>query len=116
MLEAVHADGAEAAAEFEQERLELIGKLGENIVVVGPRAVRRSRDDPAYVHPPANKIGVLVALDGGTEELARQLAMHISFAAPEWTARDDVPAEAIAAERADLPQLGRGAVETRGSA
>ena len=53
----------------------------------------------AYTHPPANKIGVLVKLAGGTEELARQLAMHISFAAPEWTTKDDVPAEAIEAEK-----------------
>ena len=51
------------------------------------------------MHPPANKIGVLVELEGGDEELARQLAMHISFAAPEWATRDDVPAEAIEAER-----------------
>ena len=53
----------------------------------------------AYAHPPANKIGVLVELEGGTEELARQLAMHISFAAPEWTTREDVPAEVLSAER-----------------
>jgi elongation factor Ts len=52
-----------------------------------------------YAHPPANKIGVLVELEGGSEELARQLAMHISFAAPEWTTREDVPAEVLAAER-----------------
>jgi elongation factor Ts len=54
----------------------------------------------AYTHPPANKIGVLVKLAGGTPELARRLAMHVSFAAPEWTTPEDVPAETIAAERA----------------
>ena len=42
---------------------------------------------------------MLVQLEGGTAELARQLAMHISFAAPEYTSRDDVPAETVAAER-----------------
>ena len=35
VLRAVHADGPDAVAAFEEERLELIGKLGENIVVVG---------------------------------------------------------------------------------
>ena len=73
----------------------------KNVVVVG--AVRFEADEDqvlaAYVHPPANKIGVLVQLDGGTEELARQLAMHGSFAAPEWTTREDVPPELLAAER-----------------
>ena len=42
---------------------------------------------------------MLVLLDGGTPELARQLAMHVSFAAPEWSTRDDVPADVVAAER-----------------
>ena len=47
----------------------------------------------------ANKIGVLVQLEGGTADLARQVAMHISFAAPEYTSRDDVPEDVLAAER-----------------
>jgi elongation factor Ts len=54
----------------------------------------------AYAHPPANKIGVLVELQGGTPELARKVAMHTSFAAPEWASRQDVPAETVEAERA----------------
>jgi elongation factor Ts len=99
VLQAVHADGPEAVAAFEQERLELIGKLGENIVVVGAARFDSAGVISAYVHPPANKIGVLVALEGGSEELARQLAMHISFAAPEWTTRDEVPPNTVAAER-----------------
>jgi elongation factor Ts len=53
----------------------------------------------AYVHPPANKIGVVVQLEAGSEELARQVAMHISFAAPQYTSREDVPADVVAAER-----------------
>lgn len=101
VLRAVHADGVEAAAALDGERTELIGKLGENIVVVG--AARYADADGHaigwYVHPPANRIGVLVDLEGGDAGLARQLAMHISFAAPEWVARDDVPAETVEAER-----------------
>ena len=95
VLRAIHAEGPEAVESFEQERAELIAKLGENIVVVG--AERFDAPDgnvvAGYAHPPANKIGVLVELNGGSPELARQLAMHISFAAPEWTTRDDVPVE-----------------------
>jgi elongation factor Ts len=101
VLRGVHATGAEAVEDFEDERVELIAKLGENIVIVGPARfeAREGHVVGAYAHPPANKIGVLVELDGGSEELARQLAMHISFAAPEWTTRDDVPEETLAAER-----------------
>ena len=78
VLRAVHASGPEAAAEFDTERLELVAKLGENIVVVG--AARAAGGTIAqYVHPPANKIGVLVQLEGGTPELGRLLGMHIVF-------------------------------------
>jgi elongation factor Ts len=101
ILRTVHVEGEAAVEQFEEERLELIGKLGENIVVVD--AVQFEVFDghvvEGYAHPPANKIGVLVDLEGGRADLARMLAMHISFAAPEWATRDDVPAEIVDAER-----------------
>jgi elongation factor Ts len=99
VLRAVHEGGVDAVATFDDERMELMGKLGENIVVAGVERYNNGGTIAAYVHPPANKIGVLVDLDGGDESLARQLAMHISFAAPEWATRDDVSPEAIEAER-----------------
>ena len=101
VLRTVHADGESALEEFESERLELIGKLGENIVIAGTARfdIASGHVVAGYAHPPANKIGVLVDLAGGTPELARQLAMHIAFAAPEWGTRDDVPAEVVGSER-----------------
>ena len=98
VLRAVHADGPSAVEAFEDERNELIAQLGENIVVAGAQRLEGGTL-AAYVHPPANKIGVLVQLEGGSEELARQVAMHVSFAAPQFTSRDDAPAELVAAER-----------------
>ena len=101
VLDAVHADGPDAAASLEDQRAELAGKLGENIVLVGAERYEAGDGEVvnAYTHPPANKIGVLVELEGGSEELARQLAMHISFADPRWTTREEVPAEEIEAEK-----------------
>ena len=102
VVRAVHAEGPGATESLEHERLELIGKLGENIVIVGAERFEAPAGNvvAAYAHPPANKIGVLVELQGGSPELARQLAMHIAFAAPEWAFREDVPSETIEAERA----------------
>jgi len=101
VLKTVAADGLDAVSSLEDERIELVAKLGENIAVRG--AERYDAGDGeivgAYVHPPANKIGVIVKLQGGTTELARQLAMHVSFGAPEWATKDEVPADAVAAER-----------------
>jgi len=98
VLRAVHADGPSAVDALDDERTELIAQLGENIVVVGAERLEGGTL-AAYVHPPANKIGVVVQLEGGSPELARQVAMHISFAAPQYTSRDDVPADVVAAER-----------------
>lgn len=98
VLHAVFAGGAAAADGYETRRQELVGKLGENILILGPARLEGGTL-AAYVHPPANKIGVLVQLEGGSEDLARQLAMHISFGRPEWRDRDQVPAETVAAER-----------------
>jgi len=101
VLRAVHADGIEAAASLEDERVELSAKLGENIAIAGAarfEPVENGRIG-AYVHPPANKLGVLIHLKGGDDELARNLAMHISWSDPRWVGREDVPAELVAAER-----------------
>ena len=47
--------------------------------------------------------GVLVELpDGGTAELAHDIAVHIAFGRPSYLHRDDVPADEVAAERAAL--------------
>jgi len=102
VLRAVQAEGPQAVERLEEERLELIGKLGENVVVAGAHRFEAGEGGvvAGYAHPPANKIGVLVQLDGGSPELARLLAMHIAFAAPEWAAREDVPAETVEGERA----------------
>jgi elongation factor Ts len=102
VLEVVEREGAGAEQHLDEERQELAGKLGENIVVAG--AARFEAVDGAmidgYAHPPANKLGVLVQIRGGSNELGRKLAMHIA-ASPgtRWIGREDVPDEIVTAER-----------------
>jgi elongation factor Ts len=101
VLDAVDADGVDAVDELDEERQALIGKLGENIVI--PRPARFEAVEggviEGYVHPPANKLGVLVQLRGGDKALARKVAMHIAASGPQWVGRDDVPADTITSER-----------------
>jgi len=101
VLEAVESEGPGAEERLDEERQELAAKLGENIVVAG--AARFEAVDGAiiegYAHPPANKLGVLVQLRGGSDGLARKVAMHIAASAPGWVGREDVPDDLIAAER-----------------
>ncbi|HXV03014.1 MAG TPA: translation elongation factor Ts [Gaiellaceae bacterium] len=107
VLDTVEDRGPDAVAELEQERQELVGKLGENIQIRGVTRFQKQGDDEvlsAYVHPPANKIGVLVRARG-PEDVARLLAMHISFAAPLYSHRDEIPEEDLATERSILEKL-----------
>jgi elongation factor Ts len=101
VLEAVEADGPGAETELEEERALLAGKLGENIVVAGTARFEAVNGGliSAYAHPPRNKIGVLLQLRGGSDELARKLAMHIAAMKPSWIGREDVPEETVTQER-----------------
>jgi elongation factor Ts len=101
VLERAETGGVAAVGELDDERAALSGRLGENISVAGAarfEAVEGGRI-AAYVHPPANKLGVLVHVRGGDAELARNLAMHISWSDPRWVGREDVPDDLLAAER-----------------
>jgi len=85
------------SASVEEARQALISKIGENVQV--RRFVSESTEGTlgAYVH--GGKIGVLVDVSGGDEELARDLAMHIAALNPEYVSADDVPADIIAREK-----------------
>lgn len=101
VLEAVDADGVGAEASLEETRKELSAKLGENIQVVQPARFERVDGGTieGYAHPPANKLGVLVQVRGGSPELARKLAMHIAASAPSYIGREDVPEDVVTTER-----------------
>jgi elongation factor Ts len=81
----------------EEARQALVSKIGENIQV--RRFVRLSSDGSlgAYVH--GGRIGVLVDLSGGDEQMARDLAMHVAAMNPEFVSADDVPADVMAREK-----------------
>jgi len=100
-LETVERDGAGAEAALEDERVALTAKLGENIVISG--VARFEAVDggqvASYVHPPGNKLGVLVQVRGGSADLGRRLAMHVAASAPEWIGREDVPEDLVTSER-----------------
>jgi len=100
VLDTVFTKGEDAVSELDGERVELTAKLGENIQIVGAKRLRTSDGEilADYVHPPAKKVGALVDAKG-SPELARQLAMHMSFARPTFSSRDEVPAELVESER-----------------
>lgn len=94
-------EGGDDPETLDVQRQALIARLGENIVLVGSARMEAGEGESLaeYVHPPANKIGVLLRLKGENPVEARRLAMHVSFSAPRYLSREDVPAEDVQAER-----------------
>ena len=82
----------------ESTRAALVGKIGENMSI--RRFVRRAAQGKllSYIHGGA-KVGVLVDLVGGDDQLGRDIAMHIAASKPRSLDASGVPAELLDAER-----------------
>lgn len=82
----------------DEVRRELIGKIGENITI--RRFVRIEAEGKAYpyIHG-GSKIGVLLDLVGGDDELGKDLAMHVAAFKPKALDAASVPSELIESER-----------------
>jgi elongation factor Ts len=70
----------------------LIQKIGENMKL-GNVDVLEGTTIGTYIHN--GVIAVAVSLEGGTVELAKDIAMHISAMKPSYVAKEDVPSEAL---------------------
>lgn len=104
------AAGGRAALDTYNDAIdELKVKLNENIQIgrcakldLGPGEVFDT-----YLHRQEGRgvNGVVVALSGGSKELAHDIAIHVAFTKPEYLRRDDVPADVVDEERATLRKI-----------
>ena len=101
---AATSDDVEAimATEFDGSSLEtarqaLVTKIGENIQVRRMARMTGCDNIGAYIH--GGHIGVMVDLEGGNEEVARDIAMHIAALNPAFIDVDDVPADVLEKEK-----------------
>ena len=83
-------------------RRELVAKIGENISVRRFAVVSAGDHLGAYLH--GTRIAALVAVKGGSQQLAHDLAMHVAASNPRYLSQADVPAEVVAKERAILTE------------
>ena len=107
----VAAKGEDATAELDDEIDRLRATLKENISV---GRVRRLEAAPGqildtYLHRQAGRgvNAVAVVLEGGSDELAHDVAVHIAFTKPTYLSRDEVPEDEVEAERATLEKISR---------
>jgi len=82
----------------ESTRTALVGKIGENMSLRRFVRVEAKGKLASYIHGGA-KIGVLVDIVGGDEQLGKDLAMHIAASKPKSLDSTGVPAELIETER-----------------
>ena len=84
---------------IEEKREKLVQKLGENIVV---RRIADSEDGAdtsgVYLHS-NNKIGTIISLKGGTDEVAKDIAMHAAATDPMAISPSDISQDVIEKEK-----------------
>jgi elongation factor Ts len=85
------------AGELTDTRDALVQKIGENIGVRRLFVVEGGVVG-AYVHS-NKKIAAIVQLEGGNEETAKDIAMHVTAVNPQVVSKDDMPAEAVQKEK-----------------
>ena len=95
-----------AGATLDEVRRALVAKIGENISV--RRTVTLSAPNALGTYLHGGRIGALVALTGGDEALARDLAMHVAAVNPAYVDAGGVPAAVLEKERAILAEQTKG--------
>ncbi len=97
-LDALLAANMANGQSVEQNRRDCIAKIGENMNVRRfARLATRTGVLGCYLH--GTRIGVLVELEGGDAELAKDIAMHVAASRPLCVSAEQVPAELIAKEK-----------------
>jgi elongation factor Ts len=96
-VEALSAQSLGDAGTVEAARTELVQKVGENISVRRADVIEHAGPIGAYTH--GARIGAIVALEGGDEALARDIAMHVAAINPVCVDEAGVPEETLATER-----------------
>lgn len=86
----------ELQAQFEEARIALVAKIGENINV---RRVQYVEGEALATYRHGERIGVVVAGTASDEETLKHIAMHVAASRPEYVNPSDVPAEVVAKER-----------------
>jgi elongation factor Ts len=94
------------AETVDERRRALVAKIGENITVRRFSVLASEQHLGAYRH--GTRIGTLVALKGGTAELAHELAMHVAASNPKYLSMQQVPADVMAKEREILTEQAQG--------
>lgn len=96
-LSGLSLPGAEQT--IEAARIDLINRIGENITVRRFEILHAAAGARISAYTHGIRIGVLVSLQGGREDLGKDLAMHIAASRPQYIDAEGVPDETLNKEK-----------------
>jgi len=87
-----------ASQSIEEVRKEMVAKIGENIQLRRFELLNTENGTfGSYLH--GTRMGVLVEMEGGSDELIKDVAMHIAASNPLCVSEEDVPADVLEKEK-----------------
>lgn len=104
-LQALNELSLDGSDTVEQHRKELVARIGENIQVRRFARLESNGLIGAYSH--GGRIGVLVDLENGDADLAKDVAMHVAASQPVCISEQDMPAERLEKEKEILMEQAR---------
>ena len=96
-LETLNKTNLSNGTNIEMARTDLIAKIGENISIRRFDKIRQCDNMGLYTH--GAKIGVIVSLSGGDEEVSKDIAMHVAASNPICIDNEGIPEEMVSREK-----------------
>ena len=96
-LESLNKTNLSSGTNIEMARTELVAKIGENISIRRFDKIKQCDNMGLYTH--GAKIGVVVSLSGGDEEVSKDIAMHVAASNPICIDSEGVPEELVSREK-----------------
>jgi elongation factor Ts len=107
----VCADGTDAVSQFTDQIEKMLTTLKENISIGRVYRLEAGDDEvvDTYIHHQSGRgvNGVIIVVQGASEEVAHEIAVHAAFTKPQYLNRADVPQSEIDKERATVEEISR---------
>lgn len=98
-VEALANAAVDGGQTVEEARQAIIQEIGENITVRRFQRIEAGEGEILGAYQHGTKISVVTRLQGGSEDLAKDIAMHVAASSPVCVSADQVPAELLEKER-----------------
>ncbi|MDH5232422.1 MAG: translation elongation factor Ts [Gammaproteobacteria bacterium] len=89
--------GTDSDATIDERRREMIAKIGENMSIRRIATMSTSGTLGVYLH--GSRIGVVVDMEGGDNDLARDVAMHVAASKPLCVNESEIDPTILAKEK-----------------